>query len=148
ALEIRSRRKISRWRYNEWLMSLSSSRTSAWKPSVSLEGVPSEAECMAPGVCGRRILSSSRVEAARSARADGRPESHGPVGDEMAARAHQVVELVPEKKESFHREAPAQTSVGAIVGTRLPGRCVRGHSRSRVWLLGMDGVASLWSASR
>ena len=36
ALEISSRRKISRWLYSEWIMSFSSSRTSAWKPRVSL----------------------------------------------------------------------------------------------------------------
>ena len=29
-----SRRKISRWLYREWIMSFSSSRTSAWKPCV------------------------------------------------------------------------------------------------------------------
>ena len=37
ALEISSRRKISRWLYSEWIMSFSSSRTSAWKPRVSLD---------------------------------------------------------------------------------------------------------------
>ena len=35
ALEISSRRKISRWLYSEWIMSCSSSRTSALNPSVS-----------------------------------------------------------------------------------------------------------------
>ena len=30
-----SRRKISLWLYREWIMSRSSSRTSAWKPWVS-----------------------------------------------------------------------------------------------------------------
>ena len=36
AFEMSSRRKISRWLYKEWIMSFSSSRTSAWKPWVSL----------------------------------------------------------------------------------------------------------------
>src|SRR6478736_1375077 len=35
ALEMSSRRKISRWLYSEWIMSLSSSRTSALNPRVS-----------------------------------------------------------------------------------------------------------------
>src|SRR5580700_866167 len=35
ALEINSRRKMSLWLYREWIIRFSSSRTSAWKPSVS-----------------------------------------------------------------------------------------------------------------
>src|SRR3569833_83895 len=36
AFEMSSRRKISLWLYKEWIMSCSSSRTSAWKPWVCL----------------------------------------------------------------------------------------------------------------
>ncbi len=42
AFEISSRRKISRWLYSEWIMSFSSSRTSALKPSVSVAAAVSD----------------------------------------------------------------------------------------------------------
>ena len=38
ALEISSRRKISLWLYSEWIISLSSCLTSAWKPRVCVPG--------------------------------------------------------------------------------------------------------------
>ena len=59
AFEISSRRKISRWLYSEWIMSFSSSRTSAWKPSVSLGVSFVLGVVMAPADCGRRNQNSS-----------------------------------------------------------------------------------------
>ena len=59
AFEISSRRKISRWLYSEWIMSFSSSRTSAWKPRVSLAFLSYWGLSWRRADCGRRNQNSS-----------------------------------------------------------------------------------------
>src|SRR5882672_4239688 len=101
-------------------MSFRSSRTSAWKLSVSLGVSFVLGVVMAPADCGRRNQNSSPSQGLReSARADGGPDGHRGVFHVVPAGTHEVVDFVPEQQESFHRDTPLHKclNLGAIVGT-------------------------------
>src|SRR5687768_5921257 len=134
AFEISSRRKISLWLYNEWIMSLSSSRTSAWKPKVSLAGESADwGVVMAPGrlrAPGPQFKPRSMIFGARgSAGADGRPDRHRGVLHVVAARADQVVQFIPEEEKTFHAMCPCSIDCASDrMNARHASLCQESHS--------------------
>ena len=90
ALEISSRRKISLWLYREWIISCSSSRTSAWKPSVSRV-----VDMDDTASCNGKAAVWGRGGGFKSATAQQLTAGHEP-----------VVHLVPEQQQYFQVMQP------------------------------------------
>src|SRR5689334_6063942 len=125
-------------------MSLSSSRTSAWKPRVSFCGV-----VMAPAGCGRALLNSRGISerdcrtgirpgAEVSALAHGAPDRQRRVLEHVTTRANEVVDFIPEQQEAFHGGDRRNTDAAWL--------CRESQSNAG-WLPGPRGIASLSSAS-
>ncbi len=104
ALEISSRRKISRWLYSEWIISCMSWRTSAWKPCVS-RGVDIGFRPLfrkwyrEPGVYGARGPPNQACAGVRGVISKD--------ADQVAGGAQPVIHLVPEQQEYFQALCPS-----------------------------------------